>query len=31
MDRPIRLEYDTEFDGMRGAVRITDAWLGESE
>ena len=29
MDRPIRLEYDTEFDGMRGAVRITDAWLGE--
>ena len=31
MDRPIRLEYDTEFDGMRGAVRITDAWLGEPE
>ncbi|CCQ35628.1 diphthamide biosynthesis protein Dph6 [Natronomonas moolapensis 8.8.11] len=31
MDRPIRLEYDTEFDGMRGTVRITDAWLGASE
>jgi len=31
MDRPIRLEYDTEFDGMRGAVRITDAWLGEAK
>ena len=29
MDRPIRLEHGTEFDGMRGAVRITDAWLGE--
>ena len=31
MDRPVRLEYDTEFDGVRGSVRITDAWLGEPE
>jgi diphthine-ammonia ligase len=29
MDRPIELEYDTEFDGSRGTLRITDAWLGE--
>jgi len=27
MDRPIRLEYETEWDGTRGSVRITDAWL----
>jgi uncharacterized protein (TIGR00290 family) len=27
MDRPIRLEYDTEFDGTRGQLRIQDAWL----
>jgi len=31
MRRPIELEYDTEFDGMRGAIRITDAWLGEPD
>jgi diphthine-ammonia ligase len=30
MDRPIELEYDTEFDGVRGTVRVTDAWLGPS-
>lgn len=29
MDRPIELEYETEFDGTRGALQITDAWLGE--
>jgi diphthine-ammonia ligase len=29
MDRPIELEYDTEFDGSRGTLRITDAWLDE--
>ena len=27
MDRPIRLEYDAEWEGTRGTVRITDAWL----
>jgi ABC transporter with metal-binding/Fe-S-binding domain ATP-binding protein len=27
MDRPIRLEYDTEWDGTRGQLQITDAWL----
>jgi len=27
MDRPIRLEYEPFFDGVRGAVEITDAWL----
>jgi len=27
MDRPIELEYDTEWDGTRGSIRITDAWL----
>lgn len=27
MKRPIRLEYDTEFDGMRGTIRVTDARL----
>jgi len=28
MDRPIELEYDTEWDGTRGTVRVEDAWLG---
>ncbi len=27
MERPIELEYDTTFDGLRGSVQITDAWL----
>jgi len=27
MDRPIRLEYDTEWDGTRGTIRVEDAWL----
>ena len=27
MERPIRLEYDTEFDGMRGTIHVTDARL----
>jgi len=31
MDRPIRLDFETEWDGDRGAVRIDDAWLGERE
>ncbi|UPV99119.1 diphthine--ammonia ligase [Halorussus gelatinilyticus] len=29
MDRPIELEYETEWDGTRGTLRITDARLGE--
>ena len=29
MDRPIELEYDTEWDGTRGRIRVTDARLGE--
>ena len=28
MDRPIELEYDTEFDGTRGSIVVEDAWLG---
>ena len=28
MNRPIRLAYDTEWDGTRGQLRIEDAWLG---
>jgi uncharacterized protein (TIGR00290 family) len=28
MDRPIELEYDTEWDGTRGTIRVEDAWLG---
>ncbi len=28
MDRPIELEYTTEFDGTRGTIQIDDAWLG---
>ena len=31
MDRPIELEYDTEFEDSRGRIQITDAWLGERE
>ncbi|QSG03549.1 diphthine--ammonia ligase [Natranaeroarchaeum sulfidigenes] len=29
MERPIELEYETEWEGTRGGIRITDAWLGE--
>lgn len=29
MDRRIELDYETEFDGMRGQLRITDAWLAD--
>jgi ABC transporter with metal-binding/Fe-S-binding domain ATP-binding protein len=29
MDRPIELEYSTEWDGTRGTLQIEDAWLGE--
>jgi len=29
MDRPIELEYETVWEGDRGHVEITDAWLGE--
>jgi ABC transporter with metal-binding/Fe-S-binding domain ATP-binding protein len=29
MDRPIELEYDTQWDGSRGTLQIEDAWLGE--
>ncbi|AUX08546.1 ATP-binding protein [Halalkaliarchaeum desulfuricum] len=29
MDRPIRLEYEPEWDGTRGRLRITDAWLAD--
>ena len=28
MDRPIELDYETEWDGTRGTLRITDAELG---
>ena len=28
MERPIELDYETEFDGTRGSLRITDARLG---
>ena len=28
MDRPIELTYETEWDGSRGSLRITDARLG---
>jgi ABC transporter with metal-binding/Fe-S-binding domain ATP-binding protein len=28
MDRPIELTYETEWDGARGRVRVTDARLG---
>jgi len=31
MDRPIRLEYETEWDGDRGSIRIEDAWLGDPD
>jgi ABC transporter with metal-binding/Fe-S-binding domain ATP-binding protein len=27
MDRPIHLEYDSDWDGTRGALRVEDAWL----
>ena len=29
MGRPIELDYETEWDGVRGQLRITDAWLGD--
>ena len=29
MSKPIELDYETEWDGVRGQLRITDAWLGE--
>jgi diphthamide synthase (EF-2-diphthine--ammonia ligase) len=29
MDRAIELEYETEWDGTRGTLRITVAWLSE--
>lgn len=29
MDRPIELEYATEWDGTRGRIRVERAWLGE--
>ncbi|MFC7072356.1 diphthine--ammonia ligase [Halovenus rubra] len=28
MERPLRLEYESEWDGTRGKLRIEDAWLG---
>jgi len=31
MDRPIELAYETEWDGTRGRLRVTDASLGASE
>jgi diphthine-ammonia ligase len=27
MNRPIRLDYETEWEGTRGSLRIEDAWL----
>ena len=29
LTRPIEIEYDTEWHGDSGRIRITDAWLGE--
>jgi len=29
MNRPIELEWESDWEGTRGRVRITDAWLGE--
>jgi hypothetical protein len=29
MERRVELEYDTEWDGTRGRIRITDARLAE--
>jgi ABC transporter with metal-binding/Fe-S-binding domain ATP-binding protein len=29
LNRPIELDYRTEWDGTRGRIRVTDAWLGE--
>jgi ABC transporter with metal-binding/Fe-S-binding domain ATP-binding protein len=29
MRRPIELEYETVWEGTRGHIRVTDAWLGE--
>ena len=29
MDRPIELEYETEWDGTRGTLKVEDAWLAE--
>jgi len=28
MERPIELEYDVVWEGGRGRIRVTDAWLG---
>ncbi len=28
MDRPVELDYETEWDGTRGRIRVTDARLG---
>lgn len=30
MSQPIELEYDTEWNGDSGRIRITDAWLADS-
>ena len=29
MSRPIEFDYETEWDGTRGSLRIDDVWLGE--
>jgi ABC transporter with metal-binding/Fe-S-binding domain ATP-binding protein len=29
MSRPIELSYETVWEGTRGHIRVTDAWLGE--
>jgi ABC transporter with metal-binding/Fe-S-binding domain ATP-binding protein len=29
MERPIELTYETAFDGLRGSIQLTDAWLGD--
>ena len=29
MERPIELAYETSFDGLRGSIQVTDAWLGD--
>ncbi|WP_336021944.1 diphthine--ammonia ligase [Halobellus salinisoli] len=30
MSRPIELEYETVWEGTRGHIRVTDAWLGDA-
>lgn len=31
MEQPLELTYETAFDGLRGSIQLTDAWLGDTE